>query len=161
MTIVQKISPFLWFDQQAEQAVELYTTLFQDSKVLTVNRYGDAGPGPKGSVMLVEFQLAGQHFMALNGGPSRKLTEAISLMVHCDSQEEVDRLWSKLTANGGREDQCGWLKDPFGLSWQIIPKRFTEMLRDPDKTRVDRVFRAMLTMKKFDLPRLEQAYRGT
>lgn len=158
MASPQKITPFLWFNQEAEEAANFYVSLFKDSKILTVSRYGDTGPGPKGSVMVVEFQLAGQRFQALNGGPHFKFTEAISLMVDCDSQEEVDTLWSKLTANGGQESQCGWLKDRFGLSWQIVPSRFSEMMRDKDPKRTQRVMQAMMSMKKFDIARLEEAY---
>ncbi len=154
----QKITTFLWFNQEAEEAANFYVSLFKDSKILTVSRYGDAGPGPKGSAMVVEFQLAGQTYQALNGGPHFKFTEAISLMVDCDSQEEVDTLWSKLTANGGQEGQCGWLKDRYGLSWQIVPKRFKQMMKDPDPKRTQRVMQAMMTMKKFDIARLEEAY---
>lgn len=157
MATPQKITPFLWFNDQAEEAANLYVSLFKDSKILTLSRYGDSGPGPKGSVMVVEFELAGQKFQALNGGPIFKFTEAVSLMVHCDSQEEVDTLWSKLTANGGQESQCGWLKDRFGLSWQIVPKRFMELMQDKDPKRVQRVVQAMMTMKKLDIARLEQA----
>ncbi|QRN94366.1 VOC family protein [Archangium violaceum] len=158
MATPQKITPFLWFNQEAEEAANLYISLFEDSKILSLSRYGDAGPGPKGSVMVVDFQLAGQRFQALNGGPHFKFTEAISLAVSCDSQEEVDRLWSRLTANGGQESQCGWLKDRFGLSWQIIPSRFQQMMQDKDPKRTQRVVQAMLTMKKFDIARLEEAY---
>jgi predicted 3-demethylubiquinone-9 3-methyltransferase (glyoxalase superfamily) len=158
MATPQKITPFLWFNTEAEEAVNFYMSLFKDSKILSLSRYGDAGPGPKGSVMVVEFELAGQKFQALNGGPVFKFTEAISLMVHCDSQAEVDMLWSKLTANGGQESQCGWLKDRFGLSWQIVPTRFVEMMQDKDPKRTQRVVQAMLSMKKFDIARLEQAY---
>jgi predicted 3-demethylubiquinone-9 3-methyltransferase (glyoxalase superfamily) len=158
MSNIQKISPFLWFDTQAEQAANLYVSLFPDSKILSLARYGEGGPGPKGTVMMAEFQLAGLHFMALNGGPMYKLSEAMSLMVHARDQDEVDSLWSKLTADGGREDRCGWLKDPFGLSWQIIPTRFGEMMKDSDPKRAQRVFQAMMTMKKFDISQLEQAY---
>jgi predicted 3-demethylubiquinone-9 3-methyltransferase (glyoxalase superfamily) len=158
MAGIQKITPFLWFNQEAEEAANLYVSLFQDSKVLGVTRYGDAGPGPKGSAMTVEFQLAGQKFTALNGGPVFKFTEAISLFVTCDSQEEVDSLWSRLTANGGQESQCGWLKDRYGLSWQIVPSRFMELMRDSDPKKTQRVMQAMLKMKKFDVARLEEAY---
>ena len=154
----QKITPFLWFNQEAEEAANFYVSLFKDSKILSVSRYGDAGPGSKGSVMTVDFQLAGQKFTALNGGPHFKFTEAISLFVNCDSQEEVDTLWSKLTANGGQEGQCGWLKDRFGLSWQIVPTRFMQLMQDKDPKRSQRVMQAMLTMKKLDLARLEAAY---
>jgi predicted 3-demethylubiquinone-9 3-methyltransferase (glyoxalase superfamily) len=158
MADIQKITPFLWFNQEAEEAANLYVSLFKDSKILSVSRYGDAGPGPKGSAMVVEFQLAGQKFNALNGGPIFKFTEAISLAVTCDSQEEVDTLWSRLTATGGQEGQCGWLKDKYGLSWQIIPARFMQLMQDKDPKRTQRVMQAMLTMKKFDIARLEEAY---
>ncbi len=158
MAGIQKITPFLWFNQEAEEAASFYVSLFKDSKILGVTRYGDAGPGPKGSAMTVEFELAGQKFTALNGGPIFKFTEAISLFVTCDSQEEVDMLWSRLTANGGQESQCGWLKDKYGLSWQIIPSRFMELMRDKDPKRTQRVMQAMLKMKKFDIARLEEAY---
>jgi predicted 3-demethylubiquinone-9 3-methyltransferase (glyoxalase superfamily) len=158
MATPQKITPFLWFNAEAEEAANFYVSLFKDSKILNVSRYGDAGPGPKGSAMVVEFQLAGQTFHALNGGPVFKFTEAISLSVDCDSQEEVDMLWSKLTANGGQESQCGWLKDRFGLSWQIVPSRFRQLMQDKDPKRTQRVMQAMLKMKKFDIARLEEAY---
>jgi predicted 3-demethylubiquinone-9 3-methyltransferase (glyoxalase superfamily) len=158
MATPQKITPFLWFNQEAEEAANFYISLFKDSKILSVARYGDAGPGPKGTAMVVEFQLAGQKFQALNGGPHFKFTEAISLMVDCESQEEVDMLWSKLTANGGQEGQCGWLKDRYGLSWQIVPARFIQLMKDKDPKRTQRVMQAMMTMKKFDIARLEEAY---
>ncbi len=157
MAALQKITTFLWFNDNAEEAVNLYVSLFKDSKVLNVSRYGDAGPGPKGTAMTVEFQLAGQRFLALNGGPVFKFTEAISLLVNCDSQEEIDTLWSKLTANGGQESQCGWLKDKYGLSWQIIPTEFPSMLQG-DPQRSQRVMAAMMQMKKFDIARLKEAY---
>jgi predicted 3-demethylubiquinone-9 3-methyltransferase (glyoxalase superfamily) len=158
MTGTQKITTFLWFNQEAEEAANFYVSLFKDSKILSVSRYGEAGPGPKGSAMVVSFQLAGQKFTALNGGPVFKFNEAISLVVDCESQEEVDTLWSKLTANGGQESQCGWLKDRYGLSWQIIPARFMQLMQDKDPKRTQRVMQAMLTMKKFDIARLEAAY---
>jgi len=158
MTGTQKITTFLWFNQEAEEAANFYVSLFKDSKILSVSRYGEAGPGPKGSAMTVTFQLAGQKFTALNGGPVFKFNEAISLVVDCESQEEVDTLWSKLTANGGQESQCGWLKDRYGLSWQIIPARFMQLMQDKDPKRTQRVMQAMLTMKKFDIARLEAAY---
>jgi predicted 3-demethylubiquinone-9 3-methyltransferase (glyoxalase superfamily) len=158
MAGIQKITTFLWFNQEAEEAASFYVSLFEDSKILGVSRYGDAGPGPKGSAMTVEFQLAGQKFIALNGGPQFKFTEAISLLVSCDSQDEIDTLWSKLTANGGQEIECGWLKDKFGLSWQIVPSRFMQMIQDKDPERSQRVMQAMLTMKKFDIARIEEAY---
>jgi predicted 3-demethylubiquinone-9 3-methyltransferase (glyoxalase superfamily) len=158
MTGTQKITTFLWFNQEAEEAANFYVSLFKDSKILSVSRYGEAGPGPKGSAMTVTFQLAGQKFTALNGGPVFKFNEAISLVVDCESQEEVDTLWSKLTANGGQESQCGWLKDRYGLSWQIIPARFMQLMQDKDPKRTQRVMQAMLTMKKFDIACLEAAY---
>jgi predicted 3-demethylubiquinone-9 3-methyltransferase (glyoxalase superfamily) len=155
----QKITTFLWFDQNAEEAANHYVSIFKDSKILSVSRYGDAGPGPKGSVMTVTFQLEGQEFIALNGGPTFKFTEAISLLVNCDTQAEIDELWRKLGA-GGQEIECGWVKDKFGLAWQVVPRALFRMLTDPDPAKADRVMKAMLQMKKMDLPRLEQAYRG-
>ena len=155
----QKITTFLWFDQNAEEAANHYLSIFENSKILNVARYGDAGPGPKGSVMTVHFELEGQEFIALNGGPHFKFTEAISLLVSCDSQKEVDELWAKLVA-GGEESQCGWLKDKYGLSWQVIPRALPEMLTDRDPAKSKRVMEAMLQMKKIDLGRLERAYRG-
>jgi predicted 3-demethylubiquinone-9 3-methyltransferase (glyoxalase superfamily) len=156
---MQKITTFLWFDGKAEEAANFYTSLFKDSKILHVARYGDAGPGPKGSVMLVTFQLEGQKFIALNGGPQYSFTPAISLFVDCDSQAEVDNLWDKLTA-GGQEVQCGWLQDKFGLSWQIIPRALMEMMQDRDPVKSQRAFKAMLEMKKIDIAGLQRAYRG-
>jgi predicted 3-demethylubiquinone-9 3-methyltransferase (glyoxalase superfamily) len=158
MTIQQKIKTFLWFDNNAQEAAELYTSIFKDSKILTVTRNGDAGPGPKGSVMSLTFQLEGQEFIALNGGPHFKFTEAISLMVTCESQQEVDHLWNKLTADGGQESQCGWLKDKFGLSWQIVPSVLFRLLSDKDTTKAKRAMQAMLQMKKIDIARLEKAF---
>ena len=157
MAAKQKITTFLWFDNNAEEAAKFYTSIFKNSKIVNVARYGDAGPGPKGSVMTVNFRLEGQEFIALNGGPQFKFTEAISLMVNCDSQKEVDELWSKLTAGGGEESMCGWLKDKFGLSWQIVPTRLFELLQDPDPKRAKRVMEAMLQMRKIDIARLEEA----
>ena len=154
---MQKITPFLWFDNQAEEAANFYTSIFKNSKVGNVARYGEAGPGPEGSVMTVSFQIEGQEFTALNGGPAFKFTEAISFFVDCKSQEEVDELWEKLTA-GGEEGPCGWLKDKFGLSWQIVPTVLIEMLNDPDPEKARRVTETMLQMKKIDIPTLEQAY---
>jgi predicted 3-demethylubiquinone-9 3-methyltransferase (glyoxalase superfamily) len=155
----QRITPFLWFDANAEQAANFYVSIFKNSKILEVARYGEAGPGPKGSVMTVQFQLDDQEFIALNGGPRFKFTEAISLVVSCETQKEVDEYWSKLTA-GGQESQCGWLKDKFGLSWQVVPRALTRMLEDKDPEKSKRVMQAMLQMKKIDVARLEQAYRG-
>src|SRR5438445_1237131 len=153
----QKITTFLWFNGNAEEAANHYVSIFKGSKILSVARYGDAGPGPKGSVMTVQFQLEGQEFIALNGGPQFKFTEAISLLVNCDTQREVDELWSKLSA-GGEEGPCGWLKDKFGLSWQIVPSRLGKMIQDKDAKKAKRVMEAMLQMKKMDIARLEQAY---
>ena len=158
MSSIQKITPFLWFDQQAEEAAQLYTSLFANSRIDAVTRYGEEGPGPKGSAMTVSFHLAGLKFTALNGGPVYKFTEAISFMVHCDDQQEIDKLWEKLTS-GGQEIQCGWLKDKYGLCWQIVPTRFFEMIQDPDPARTGRVMQAMFQMKKFDIAALEAAYR--
>ncbi|RMI25198.1 VOC family protein [Streptomyces triticirhizae] len=156
----QKIITFLWFDQQAEEAVQLYTSIFDDSRVIDVQRYGEVGPGEEGSVMTIEFELAGQRYLALNGGPEFRFNEAISLYVNCDSQEEVDNYWSKLTADGGQEVQCGWLKDRFGLSWQIVPRVLTELLADPDRARSQRAMKAMLGMKKLDIQALREAAEG-
>ena len=156
---MQKIVPFLWFDDQAEEAMHHYISIFPDSKVVNITRYGDAGPGPKGTVMSVTFQLAGQEFMALNGGPQFKFTEAISLFVNCETQEEVDELWAKLS-EGGEAGPCGWLKDKYGLSWQIVPTALGEMLQDQDAEKADRVTRAMLQMSKIDLAGLRKAYEG-
>jgi predicted 3-demethylubiquinone-9 3-methyltransferase (glyoxalase superfamily) len=158
---MQKITPFLWFDDQAEDAVKFYVSIFKNSKIGKVTRYGEAGANvsgrPRGSVMTVEFRLEEQDFIALNGGPQFKFTEAISLSVNCRTQEEVDDLWSKLSA-GGEEGPCGWLKDKFGLSWQINPSVLGEMLNDPDPVKSERVMKAMLRMKKIDIKSLEQAF---
>jgi len=154
-----KITPFLWFDNQAEEAVGFYTSVFKNSKIETVTRYGDAGPGPKGSVMTIAFELDGQEFVALNGGPQFKFTPAISFVVNCESQEEVDDLWAKLS-EGGREIECGWLQDKYGLSWQIVPTVLLKLLQDKDTVRSQRVMKAMLQMKKLDIAGLEEAYRG-
>jgi predicted 3-demethylubiquinone-9 3-methyltransferase (glyoxalase superfamily) len=156
---MQKIFPFLWFDDQAEEAVNHYVSIFPDSKVVSVLRYGDAGPGPKGTVMAVTFQLAGQEFGALNGGPQFKFTEAISLYVNCETQAEVDELWAKLS-EGGEPGQCGWLKDKYGLSWQIIPTGLREMLEDKDPEKANRAMQAMLQMSKIDIAGLRKAYEG-
>ena len=160
MAKVQKITPFLWFDNNAEEAVKFYTSIFNNSKITHTSRYGDAGPGPKGQVMVMSFELEGQHFSALNGGPIYKFTEAISFLVLCDDQKEVDRLWSKLTADGGKEVQCGWLKDKFGLSWQIVPNVLMEMIGDKDQAKADRAMAAMMQMVKFDIKKLQAAYKG-
>ncbi len=159
MSTMQKITPFLWFDNNAEEAAELYVSIFKDSRILSVSRYGEAGPGPAGSAMSVTFELEGQQFMALNGGPQYKFTEAISLFVHCTTQEEVDDLWERLSA-GGEEGPCGWLKDRYGLSWQIVPSVLGEWLGDEDAEKAKRVMQAMLQMKKLDIQRLKQAYES-
>lgn len=151
-----KITPFLWFDTQAEEAATFYVSIFKNSKIVSVSRYGEAGPGPKGSVMTVQFELGGQPFIALNGGPHFKFNEAISFSVDCKTQEEVDEFWNKLS-EGGEEGPCGWLKDKYGLSWQITPTVLGEMLRDPDPEKSKRVMAAMLKMKKIDIAALEKA----
>jgi predicted 3-demethylubiquinone-9 3-methyltransferase (glyoxalase superfamily) len=152
---MQKITPFLWFDSQAEEAVQFYTSIFKNSKVGKVARYGDAGPGPKGSVMTATFEL-GQQFIALNGGRLFKFNEAISFVVSCADQTEVDAFWDKLSA-GGQTSRCGWLKDRFGVSWQIVPTKLVELLGDPDKEKAQRVMQAMLQMKKIEIDELERA----
>jgi predicted 3-demethylubiquinone-9 3-methyltransferase (glyoxalase superfamily) len=157
MPAKQKITTFLWFDGNAEDAARHHTSIFENSKVLEVIPYGETGPGPKGTPMIVRFQLEGQEFIGLNGGPQFKFTEAISLAVTCDTQEEVDELWARLSA-GGEEGQCGWLKDKFGLSWQIVPAALPELVRDPDPERSSRVMQAMMQMKKIDIARLRQAH---
>ncbi|HEX8692451.1 MAG TPA: VOC family protein [Longimicrobium sp.] len=152
-----RITPFLWFDNQAEEAASFYCSIFPNSRIVKVARYGEAGPGPKGSVMTVELELDGQPFIALNGGPHFTFTEAVSFSVECKSQEEVDRYWAAL-ADGGEEGPCGWLKDRYGLSWQVNPTALGEMLADPDPEKSKRVMEAMLQMKKIDIPTLERAY---
>ena len=154
---MQKISPFLWFDNNAEEAANFYVAIFKDSKILKIARYGEAGPGPAGSVMVVNFQIEGQDFIALNGGPLFKFTEAISFVINCQTQEEVDHYWNKLTAGGGQESQCGWLKDKYGLSWQVTPAILGELLADKDQKKAQRVMQAMLQMKKIDIAALQRA----
>jgi predicted 3-demethylubiquinone-9 3-methyltransferase (glyoxalase superfamily) len=153
---MQKIKPFLWFDTQAEEAANFYVSIFKNSKILSVARYGAAGPGPKGSAMTVSFELDGQEFTGLNGGPLYKFTEAISFTVICKTQEEVDDFWKKLT-EGGQEVACGWLKDKYGLCWQITPEILPQMLSDPDPQKAGRVMQAMMKMKKIDIPELQRA----
>lgn len=155
---IQKITPFLWFEHQAEEAAGFYTSIFKNSKIETVTRYGESGPGPKGSVMTVAFQIEGQHFTALNAGPQFKFTPAISFVVNCQTQAEVDELWEKLSS-GGQKVECGWLTDKYGLSWQIVPTVLIEMLQDKDAERSQRVMKAMMKMKKLDIADLEAAYR--
>jgi len=154
---MQTITPFLWFDNQAEEAVKLYTSLFKNSKIVSIMRYGEAGPGPKGTVMTATFQLDGQEFVALNGGPHFKFTEAISFVINCKTQEEVGHLWEKLS-EGGEESRCGWLKDTYGVSWQVVPTVLVEMLRDKDAEKSKRVMQAMLKMGKLDINKLKQAW---
>jgi predicted 3-demethylubiquinone-9 3-methyltransferase (glyoxalase superfamily) len=156
---MQKITPFLWFDDKAEEAMNFYVSVFKNSKIGNVTRYGEGGPGPKGTVMSATFQLDGQEFFALNGGPLFQFTEAVSFFVNCETQEEVDELWEKLSA-GGKKSQCGWLKDKYGLSWQIIPSVLGRLLGDKDGEKAKRVMQAMLQMGKIDINRLQQAYRG-
>jgi predicted 3-demethylubiquinone-9 3-methyltransferase (glyoxalase superfamily) len=161
---MQKITPFLWFDDQAEEAAKFYTTVFKNSKVGKITRYGEAAEKaagrPAGSVMTVEFELEGQKFTALNGGPVFKFNESISFVVNCDTQEEVDYFWEKLTAGGGQESECGWLKDKFGLSWQVVPRALIDMLQDKDPKKSERVMKAMLQMQKLDIKTLKDAYAG-
>ena len=154
---MQKITPFLWFDGKAEEAMNFYTSIFKNAKVGSITRYGEAGPGPKGSVMSATFELEGQQFFALNGGPQFKFTPAISFFVNCTTQEEVDRYWEALSA-GGEKLQCGWLTDKFGLSWQIVPTALGEMLSDKDAAKASRVMQAMLNMTKLDIKGLKLAY---
>jgi predicted 3-demethylubiquinone-9 3-methyltransferase (glyoxalase superfamily) len=153
---MQKITPFLWFDGNAEEAANHYISIFKNSKMGKISRYGDAGPGPKGSAMSVTFQIEGQEFFALNGGPQFKFTPAISFFVNCETQKEVDELWEKLSA-GGRTDRCGWLQDKFGVSWQIIPTILGQLLGDKDPQRAKRAMQAMLQMTKIDIEKLQQA----
>ena len=154
---MQKIIPFLWFDGNAEEAMNFYTSIFKNSKIGSITRYGEGGPGPKGTVMTGTFQLDGQEFYALNGGPQFKFTEAISFFVNCETQEEVDELWDKLSESG-EKSRCGWLKDKYGLSWQIIPTILGQLLRDKDPEKSKRVMNAMLKMDKIDIKTLKQAY---
>jgi predicted 3-demethylubiquinone-9 3-methyltransferase (glyoxalase superfamily) len=155
---MQKIIPFLWFDDKAEEAVNFYASIFKNSKVGSITRYGEAGPGPKGTVMVATFQLDGQEFMALNGGPQFTFSPAISFLVNCETQEEVDELWEKLS-EGGETQRCGWLTDKYGLSWQIVPTVLGEMLQDKDAEKSKRVMKAMLQMDKLDIEGLRQAYK--
>lgn len=155
----QKVTPFLWFESQAEEAANFYVSLFKDSKVVKVTRHGDGGRGPAGTAMTVEFELAGVSYIALNGGPHYQLTEAFSLSVDCESQAEVDELWEKLTADG-TPIRCGWLKDKYGLTWQVVPTALPKLLCDPDPVKANRVMQAMLPMSKIDIAKLQQAYDG-
>ncbi|HET7786341.1 MAG TPA: VOC family protein [Myxococcales bacterium] len=156
---MQKITTFLWFDEEAEEAAKHYVSIFKNSKILGLTRYGEGGPGPKGTVMTINFVLDGQEFVALNGGPHFKFTEAISLVVNCETQEEVDEMWEKLSA-GGQPGQCGWLKDRYELSWQVVPKGLGALLEGKDPARSKRVMDALMQMRKLDLTRLRQAYES-
>jgi predicted 3-demethylubiquinone-9 3-methyltransferase (glyoxalase superfamily) len=156
---MQKITPFLWFDGKAEEAMNFYVATIPNSKVLGVTRVGDAGPGPKGSVITTNFLLNGLELVALNGGPQFKFTEAISFAIHCETQEEVDRYWEKLS-DGGSQDKCGWLKDKYGLSWQIVPVQLLQMLSDKDPEKAGRAMTAMLKMKKLEIAELKRAFDG-
>lgn len=156
---MQKITPFLWFDGKAEEAANFYVSIFKNSKIGNVSRYGEAGPGPKGTVMIVTFSLDGQEFTALNGGPQYKFSPAISFFVNCGTQEEVDELWGKLS-EGGDQLQCAWLRDKYGVSWQIVPSALLELMQDKDPVKSQRVFKAMLQMTKIDIEGLRRAYRG-
>ena len=155
----QKVTTFLWFNDNAEEAVNFYVSVFKNSKILGTSRYGDAGPGPKGSIMTINFELDGQEFTALNGGPQFKFTEAISLVVHCKDQQEIDYFWEKLS-EGGEKVECGWLKDRFGLAWQIVPDFLIELLTEGDQRKTDRVMKAVMTMKKLDVEGLKKAAEG-
>ena len=156
---MQKITPFLWFDNQAEEAMAFYTSIFKKSKAGPVTRYGEAGPGSAGNVLTASFELEGLQFTALNGGPHFKFTEAISFSIDCETQTEVDYFWDKLS-QGGQTQQCGWLKDKFGLSWQVVPSALPRLLNDADRDKANRVMQAMLTMEKIVIAKLEQAYNG-
>jgi predicted 3-demethylubiquinone-9 3-methyltransferase (glyoxalase superfamily) len=156
---VQKITPNLWFDTEAEEAANFYTSIFKDSEVVSVMHYGEAGPRPAGMVMTVTFRLQGQEFTGLNGGPEFKFNESISLLVNCESQDEVDEYWERLS-EGGEEGPCGWLKDKFGVSWQIVPTVLDVLLQDKDPEKANRVMKAMLQMKKIDIAGLQEAYDG-
>ena len=152
-----KITPFLWFDNSAEQAAQFYTSIFRNSKILQTSRYPEGAPGPKGSVMTMKFELNGQEFIALNGGPHFKFNEAISFVVDCETQKEIDEYWEKLTSGGGKEVQCGWLKDKYGLSWQIVPAALGQLMADKDPRKAKRVMQAMMKMVKLDIEALKKA----
>ncbi len=157
---MQKITPFLWFNDQAEEAVTFYLSIFRNSRLIKIARYPEGSPGPKGSVMTVHFSLDGQEFIALNGGPQFTFSPAISFVVNCDTQAEVDEYWEKLSANGGGQHQCGWLHDKFGVSWQIVPRILGDLVSDPDEAKAQRAMLAMLKMTKIDIAALEQATRN-
>jgi len=157
---MQKITPFLWFDANAEEAVKQYVSIFPNSRILSMSRYGDSGPGPKGQVMTVSFELAGQRFTALNGGPQYKFTEAISLMVNVETQAELDDIWNQLLQGGGQTQACGWLKDRYGLSWQVVPTILFDLMQDKDPAKSKRFMEAMLKMVKLDIQALKDAHAG-
>jgi len=157
----QQITPFLWFDREAEEAAQFYSSVFRNSKVNARTHYGESGSGPKGSVMTVSFELNGQTFVALNGGPNFKFTEAISFVVNCETQEEIDYYWEKLVAGGGRQVECGWLKDKYGLSWQVVPSALWDWMRDGDAGKVERIMQALMQMTKLELATLKRAYEGS
>jgi predicted 3-demethylubiquinone-9 3-methyltransferase (glyoxalase superfamily) len=156
---MQKITPFLWFDGRAEEAANFYVSIFKNSKLGTVNRYGDHGPGPTGAVMIATFQLDGQEFIALNGGPQFQFTPAISFVVNCETQEEVDHFWEKLS-EGGKTLQCGWLQDKFGVSWQIVPATLGKLMSDPDREKTGRVMKALMQMTKIEIQKLQEAFES-
>ena len=154
---MQKITPFLWFDDKAEEAARFYVSIFRNSRIVSLSRYGDAGPGPKGAVMVVAFELEGQAFLALNGGPEFAFTPAVSFLVSCATQDDVDYFWEKL-AEGGEKSRCGWLRDKYGLSWQVVPTILSELMQDKDPEKSKRVMEAMLQMQKLDIAGLERAH---
>jgi predicted 3-demethylubiquinone-9 3-methyltransferase (glyoxalase superfamily) len=157
---MQQIIPFLWFDNQAEEAVNFYTSVFKKSKITSISRYGEGGPMPAGTVLVIAFELNGLEFNALNGGPVYKFTPAVSLYVKSETQEEIDYYWEKLLSGGGKEQQCGWLQDKYGLCWQIVPPILSELLQDKDKEKANRVMQAMMKMVKIDIQKLKDAYNG-
>jgi len=159
MSVTHRITPFLWFDTEAEEAANFYCSIFKNSKIAQTVRYGDTGPGPKGSVMIVNFEIDGAEFTALNGGPRFKFDEAISFVVHCETQEEIDYYWEKLTADGGAPSMCGWLKDKFGLSWQVVPTQIGELMSGGAEAS-GRVMQAVMQMQKLDLQKMKDAYQG-
>jgi predicted 3-demethylubiquinone-9 3-methyltransferase (glyoxalase superfamily) len=161
ITVRQKLTPCLWFDSNAWDAVTFYTTVFNNSEKGKISYYGENMPMPQGSVLTIQFQIEGQEFIALNAGPNAKFTDAVSFMVNCDSQDEIDYYWSKLTEDGGEEGQCGWLKDKFGLSWQVAPTIMGDIIVDSDTEKVSRVMQKMMTMKKLDMNALVEAYSNT
>lgn len=157
---MSKIAPCLWFNTEAEEAVNFYVSVFKDSRILDISRYGDTGPAEPGSVLAMNFELAGQKFMALNGGTDFPFSEAVSFFYECDSQQEIDEIWGKILENGGQEQQCGWIKDKYGLPWQVVPKVLGEMMSDPDPEKAQRAMAAMMQMVKLDIPTLQKAYEG-